>query len=310
MFKSKRSLLILISIFLVLSLIVGCSSQKSSDMSFEEVSPPVAGRPDSGGPAQDDMTTEIIVEAPDKGKVPSPLEPKKVITTIQMEFETTEFDKTTKDLDLLIEKYQAYVENSNISINSYYNNKSYRYGSFTIRVPKKDILNFKAELNGIGNMTSESTSKQDVTSQYTDTESRLKVITVKEERILDLLEKAEKIEDIIALENQLSQTIQEKENLKSSLIQLDDKVDYSTFYLSITETAKLSDSETVETPFGTKVKNAINNSFYTFKETMQDLTISLIYGFPFLIILTIILFIAFKLVKWIRKKRVEKHKDE
>ncbi len=310
MFKSKRILLILISIFLVLSLIVGCSSQKSSDIYVEESTPPSVGPPDSGGPAQDEMATEDLGEAPDKGKVPSPLEPKKVITTIQMEFETTEFDKTTKDLDLLIEKYKAYVENSNISINSYYNNKSYRYGSFTIRVPKKDILSFKSELTGIGNMTSESTSKQDVTSQYTDTESRLKVITVKEERILALLEKAEKIEDIIALENQLSQTIQEKENLKSSLIQLDDKVDYSTFYINIIETAKLSDSETVETSFGTKVKNAINNSFYAFKETMQDLTISLIYGFPFLIILAIILFIVYKIVKWIKKKGFKNNKDQ
>lgn len=309
MFKSKRILLILISIFLISSLIVGCSSQKSSDIS-NEVSPPSVGRPDSGGPARDDMATENLGEAPDKGKVPSPLEPKKVITTIQIEFETTEFDKTTKSLDLIIEKYKAYVENSNISINSYYNNKSYRYGSFTIRVPEKDILNFKSELTGIGNMTSESTSKQDVTSQYTDTESRLKVITVKEERILALLEKAEKIEDIIALENQLSETIQEKENLKSSLIQLDDKVDYSTFYLNILETAKLSDSETVDTTFGTKVKNAISNSFYAFKETMQDLTISLIYGFPFLIILAIVLFVVYKFVGWIRKRGLKNNKDQ
>ena len=308
MFKSKKGLLILISIFLILSLISGCSSQKSSE-DISDGSSPQVGAPDfNGGPVREDSLIdnkgEIVPNAPNT--VPGPLEPKKVITTIQMMFETTEFDKTASNLNTIIEKYKAYVENSNISNNSYYNNKSYRFGSYTIRVPKTSVDQFKSELSGIGNMTSESTSKEDVTSQYTDTESRLKVITVKEERILSLLGKAEKIEDIIALENQLSQIIYEKESLKSSLISLDDRVDYSTFYLSIQETEKLSNAETVETTFATKMKNAINDSMYSFKKTMQSLTISLIYLFPFLIILGVILFVGFKLLN---KRRIKKDKE-
>ena len=306
MFKSKKSLLIIVSILLILSLIAGCSSQKS--IQNESSVAPDVGSPGFGGPVRDQATENKGDIAPSQpNTVPSPLEPKKVITTIQMAFETTEFDKTTNNLDIIIDKYKAYVENSNISNNSYYNNKNYRFGSYTIRVPKISVDSFKSELSGIGNMISENTSKEDVTSQYSDTESRLKVITVKEERILSLLEKAEKIEDIIALENQLSQTIQEKENLKSSLIQLDDKVDYSTFYLSIQETEKLSNAETVETTFGTKIMNAINDSLYSFKKTMQNLTISLIYGLPFLIILGLILFIAFKVI---RKINIKRNKDQ
>lgn len=306
MFKSKKMCLIIVSILLILSLIAGCSSQKGVQNEFSVA--PDTGSPDFGGPVRDQATENKGDIAPtEPSTVPSPLEPKKVITTIQMAFETTEFDKTANNLDIIINKYKAYVENSNIANNSYYNNKSYRFGTYTIRVPKISIESFKSELSGIGNMTSESTSKEDVTSQYTDTESRLKVITVKEERILSLLEKAEKIEDIIALENQLSQTIQEKENLKSSLISLDDRVDYSTFYLSIQETEKLSNSETVETTFGTKIMNAINDSLYSFKKTMQNLTISLIYGLPFLIILGVIVFIVLKILK---KLNIKKNKDQ
>lgn len=305
MFKSKKGLLILISIFLILSLIAGCSSQKS--VQNEPSVAPDVGSPDFGGPVRDESTENKGDIAPSQpNTVPSPLEPKKVITTLQMTFETTEFDKTSKNLDIIIDKYKAYVENSNISNNSYYNNKNYRFGTYTIRVPKMSVDSFKSELSGIGNMISESTSKEDVTSQYTDTESRLKVITVKEERILALLEKAEKIEDIIALENQLSQIIYEKESLKSSLISLDDRVDFSTFYLSIQETEKLSNAETVETTFGTRIMNAINDSLYSFKKTMQNLTISLIYLSPFIIILGLILFIGFKVVG---KIKIKKDKD-
>ena len=302
MFKSKKVLLIIVSILLIVSLIAGCSSQKS--MQNESSIAPDMDSSGFGGPGKDQATENKADIAPSEpSPVPSPLEPKKVITTMEMVFETTEFDKTTNNLDIIVNKYKAYVENSNISNNSYYDNKSYRFGTYTIRVPKISVDSFKSELSGIGNMTSESTSKEDVTSQYTDTESRLKVITVKEERILSLLEKAEKIEDIIALENQLSQTIQEKESLKSSLISLDDRVDYSTFYLSIQETEKLSNSETVETTFGTKIMNAINDSLYSFKKTMQNLTISLIYVFPFIIILGVILFVVFKIIKKINIKK-------
>lgn len=303
MFKSKKALLIIVSVLLILSLIAGCSSQKSSE-NVSDGALPQTQSPDFGGPSRDQAAEEKGEIAPSEpNTVPSPLEPKKVITTIQMVFETTEFDKTANNLDIIINKYKAYVENSNISNNSYYNNKNYRFGSYTIRVPKTSVDNFKSDLSGIGNMTSESTSKEDVTSQYTDTESRLKVITTKEERILSLLEKAEKIEDIIALENQLSEIIYEKENLQSSLISLDDRVDYSTFYLSIQETEKLSNAETVETTFGTKISNAINDSLYSFKKTMQNLTISLIYLLPFIIILGVILFIVFKISKKINIKR-------
>ena len=95
--------------------------------------------------------------------------------------------------------------------------------------------------------------------------------------------------------------------MKSSLISLDDRVDYSTFYLSIQETEKLSNSETVETTFGTKIMNAINDSLYSFKNIMQDLTISLIYVFPFIIILGVILFVVFKVIK---KINIKKNKDQ
>lgn len=146
-------------------------------------------------------------------------------------------------------------------------------------------------------MLSENTNKQDVTKQYKDTESRLKVVTVKEERILALLEKAEKIEDIIALENQLNEVIYEKENLKTSLIDIDDKVDFSTLHINIQEVDRLTNSETVETTFGTRIKNAINDSFFGFKSSFENFVIWFIYSLPFIIVFGILIYIAFKIGK-------------
>ena len=298
--RFKKILVLALSIIMVLSLLAGCSSKGSTPPNTAASEDRAVGSA-PGAPMPSPVTPES--ESQDYGIIPpatSPLEPKKVITTIHLSFETIEFEKSNEELNKLIEKYKAYVENSNISYNHYYNEKMYRYGEFTIRVPKENITSFKTELNLIGHLVSENTNKQDVTKQYQDTESRLKVITVKEERILALLEKAEKIEDIIALEKELSEIIYEKENLKTSLINLDDKIDFSTIYISLQEVQKISDTETIDTTFGTRIKNAFKNSLYSFKRGVENLIITFIYNIPFLIVVAIILYIAYKLF---RKRR-------
>lgn len=304
---SKKFIVIAIGIMLIVTSIVGCSGAKtirnestsSSDRGVSQAptapgAMPVPESPQEKAEAEND---NIGIGAP------SPLEPEKIITTINLSFETTEFEKTNDELNKLITKYKGYIEYSNISYNHYYDNIKYRYGEFAIRVPRENIVSFKTELSVIGNLTGESTNKQDVTKQYRDTESRLKVVEIKEERLLSLLEKAEKIEDIIALENQLSEVIYEKESLKSSLMTLDDKVDFSTVYVNIQEVAKITNTETIETTFGTKIKNAINNSLYFFKDTLEGLIIALIYLSPFLIIFGVVIFVV---VKWFRKIRKNK----
>lgn len=289
--RLSKLFILALSFILVLSFTIACSSGKS--ITLNEMTWDSAGSDRVSSPIPAPMDNDMAAEE-------SSLEPEKVITTIYLDFETTEFNQTTDELMILVEKYKAYIENSNISYNQYYNNKSYKYGSYVIRVPKDDVVSFKAELNGIGNMTSESTNKEDVTKQYRDTESRLRVVTTKEERILTLLEKAEKIEDIIVLENQLSDIIYEKENLQSNLINIDDKVDFSTIRINVQEVEKLRNTETVETTFGTKIKNAIENSIFGFKNGLQNMVIGFIYMAPFLILLGIILFVVFRVIQKIR----------
>lgn len=290
---------IILSIFILLGVLAGCSASKSQSNVDMAVSPS-APRAEEAPMESPEFTGSHGLGSG------SSLEPEKVITTIHLYFESIEFDKSNEELAKLIEKYKAYIEYSNISYNRYYNSKNYRYGEFVIRVPKANITSFKTELSTIGNLTSENTSKQDVTKQYQDTESRLKVVEIKEERLLSLLEKAEKIEDIIAIENQLSEVIYEKESLKSSLITLDDKVDYTTVNLNIEEVDKTSNTETVETTFGTRIINALRNSLYSFRVSMENLIISLIYMIPFLVILAVIVYIAIRLAKKYRRNNQNK----
>lgn len=223
------------------------------------------------------------------------IEPSKVITNIHISLETLEFNSTTKNINKIISEYNGYVENSNISQSSHKNSKIFKQGQYTIRIPKKNIDNFISDMDAIGNITSESTSKQDITKQYQDTESRLNLLNIKEERMLDLLKKADKIEDIITIENQLSDIIYQKENLTKNLIDMDDKISYSTVFVNISEVEKLTNEITTETNFGNKITNAISDSLYSFKIGLESFVIAFIYALPYLLVINIVVIVAYKI---------------
>lgn len=288
--KKNKILLSMILILIIISLfIVGCGSQKSQDIFTSE-------------PSMEDFDSSAGTEENyNEFENQSSLEPEKVITNIYMHFETMDFTATQKNLAEIVAKHDSYVENSDVRYNSYYNSKNFRYASYIIRVPKDKISAFKDDLRGVGNIISENTNKTDVTKEYNDNKSRFNILETKEERLLKLLEKAEKIEDIIALENQLNEVVYEKENLKSKLLNIDDKVDFSTINLEIEEVERLRNMETIETDFGLKVKNAFTDSLYRFKIAFQSFIIWLIYFLPFALILILLGFILFMIFKKIRK---------
>lgn len=288
--KSKRFLLLSSIVIIIFVFAAGCGSQKSSDMSKGEA------MPSQDASSGSDMNFNEMDGS-------SSLEPEKVITTIDMYFESTDFSDSQDKLRQVIEKHDSYVENSNVRYNNYYNSKNHRYASYVIRVPKDRVSSFKEDLNGLGHIINESTDKTDVTKEYNDTKSRLNILETKEERLLHLLEKAEKIEDIIALENQLNDVVYEKERFKSTLLTLDDKVDFSTINLEIKEVERLSSMESIETSFATKIKNALSDSLYSFKIALESFAIWLIYFLPFAIILIVLGFIGFKVFKKIRRKQ-------
>ncbi|HZH93079.1 MAG TPA: DUF4349 domain-containing protein [Tissierellaceae bacterium] len=289
---------LLLGILLVVSLFVGCGSMIArEESSMDSAAPYPAEEPAAQAPAYEEAG-----EAPRENGMGFPsfsgsIEPDKIITTISMTFETTEFDQSLEKLYLLIEEAGGYLSSSNVYYSSYYNSQMYQRGDFAIRIPRDKVNQFKGLVPQIGNLTNESTSKEDVTRFYTDTESRLNVLEIKEERLLSLLERAEEIEDIIKLEDQLSEVIYEKENLKATLVNLDDRIDYSTFNVALIEVAKVSTTETKETPFLTRIQNAFENSLYQFGRSAENFAVFMVYNLPGLLVLLVVAIVLYKIIK-------------
>lgn len=292
---NKRAILIIISLLLVTLIISSCGSKSAmtEDSMQGNVDMESSGSP-GANPEEEGLNAGIGDGS---------LEPEKVITTVQLYLETTEFDSTVKNLNDIINKNKGYIESSHISDRGRINNKIFKYANYVMRIPKNNVEGFTDAIDSIGNITSQNISKEDITKQYYDTESRLNLLKTKEERMTALLEKADRMEDIITIENQLSEIIHQKENMTKSILDMDDRVAYSIVHLNISEVEKLKSSVTAETSFGKRISNAFNDSLYAFKVFLEGLVLFFIYVFPFLLVGSLLAFLIFKLISAIKKNR-------
>ena len=283
---SKKYLLI-ISLLLIFIILFSACSNMSENSSRDSGTSDRAPQTEEG--YRDEVESEDVASE-DTGIIGRVIQPEKVITTISLGFETADFDDFTDQLEDLILENEGYIEYSDIWYGG--SSRSFRRGDYTIRIPQSQMNRFKDNVKDIGNLLNESTSREDVTSQYTDTESRLRVVETKEERILALLESADIMSDIIELERELSNIIYEKEYLSSELMDLDDRIDYSTIHLNVEEVERFTTTEDMDTGLGTRIKNSLSDSLHFFTTSMESIIIFLVYLIPFLIVLVIIAFIG------------------
>lgn len=234
----------------------------------------------------------------------------KVIRTAEIEYETLDFQETTHSIMETVSNHGAYVEYSSESSYTPSGNFSagesgqqYRVIDYTFRVPTDSLSAFLEDLEGSeAYKVREQIGSEDVTQSYRDLEARIGVLQNKEDRLNTLLEQAESIEDILQIENNLSETIAERESLQSRLDEYDDLVDFSTVHLTVTERPRISNVRGESLSFFERAREALVNSFFAFYYFVQDVLIWLIYAAPYLLVLALILFI----VLFIRKRTKNK----
>lgn len=223
----------------------------------------------------------------------------KLIKTVNLEIQTLEFDSVTDSLGQKVKELGGYVESSSIWGNSY-SSQNRRSADYTVRIPSDKLDEFVEEASGLGNVTYKNESVEDVTLQYVDTESRKKALEATQDRLLELLEQAESMEDILTIESKLSEIRYELENYGSQLRVLDNQIDYSTVYITISEVE-------VITPVGEKgffeeVADRFGNSLYRVGRGARGFAIGLLGNLPVLVVWALILFVIVVLIRKLLKR--------
>ena len=180
-----------------------------------------------GSPAEPGATTE----EPREDRLASA----KMVYTASIQAETQDYDACTAALEDLVDRLGGYLEYA--SSDSYGDGS--RSASYTVRVPAKEFRGFLKTVGEISHVTSQDQNAENISERYYDTESRLETQKTKMERLQALLSKAENMEDIIDLENAISETEYQIEQLTGSLRHYDSLVDFATIDVRLREVLQI-----------------------------------------------------------------------
>lgn len=229
---------------------------------------------------------------------------RKLIRTVRLEMQTREFDKLTGGLQNKIQEMNGYIESSSVWGNSYYNNST-RSSEYTVRIPADRLDEFIEAASGMGNVTYKNESVEDVTLQYVDVESHQKALETEQARLLELLEQAENLEDLLTIESRLSEVRYELENYGSQKRVLDNQIDYSTVYMTISEVERIT--EVGEKSFFEEIADRFGDNLYNVGRGLREFVIMFIGSLPVLAVWAVVIaVVALVLRKAFYGKKKEK----
>lgn len=228
-------------------------------------------------------------------------ENEKLIRTVSMSLQTKEFETLLSYLDGKVAELGGYIQYSQIYGNSM-DSFGYRSASMTLRIPQQKLDLFVSGVNDNATVVRKSENAENVTLQYADTEARLKSLQIEQERFLALLEKADTVDSIIAIEQHLTELRYEIESYASTLKIYDNKVDYSTVSLDISEVNRVTPVEQNPTLF-TRMKEGFSDTLYSMKESGADFLVWLVTNFLYLLIWGVILVAVVFVLRRIWKQR-------
>lgn len=300
-------------------LLTGCGAA-SADKNFSSgammESAPQAAPMEPSAPSYD-MSFDSKVEAEETPTAGSgetaadPLADKniKLIWTANIDMETLDFDVMVDSMNKSIAEHGGYIESSFVEGGERlagWTNR--RYGSYTVRIPAKNLDAFLSQMGTIGNVISRSKSSENITLEYADNEARKATLELEEKKLMELLDQATILEDIITLESRLSDIHYRLDAYSSALRKYDDLVDFSTVNISVSEVQKMT--ETRAETLGERITAAFSDSLYELKEFAGDAAVFFIGRSPILLLWAVIIAVIVFIIRKLLKNRASRPRKE
>jgi len=258
--------------------------------------------PSAGGSFYDSESMEVTEG---NGQV---TDNRKLITTVQIDLETKEFEQTMSVLEAQIGEMGGYVESmETYNGSSYSGSRSSRYSNMDIRIPADKLNGFLRTVSDVGNITRRNDSVNDVTLSYVDMESRRDTLRTEQGRLLEFLERADSVETVIALEERLSEVRYQLESMESQLRTMDNLVEYSTVHLNITEVKELT--PVIERTAWERISEGFAESLQDIGNGFMEACIWFVVNIPYFIIWLAVIFVIIAVARRFgRKRRLAKEK--
>ena len=295
----KRLFTISLVLLLLLGLLAGCGAKEEA-----------AAAPEAAAPMETMTATmeEVLYDeaASETGSGGTALpENQKLIRTVNMDAETLDLDPLMAWIESRVGSLGGYFEQKSIRRSGSRDDGSYyKYADLMIRIPAQNLDQFTSQVGEKANVTSTSESTENVTLTYISTKSRVEALETEQKRLLELLENAESMEDLLTIEERLTDVRWELENYASQLRVLDNKVDYSTVYLSIWEVDE--PTVIVERTVWQKIGDGFTRNAGRMWNGLVNFFIWLLTIIPYLVPLALIGGVVLLIVKLCKKLKIKK----
>jgi uncharacterized protein YceK len=270
--KVKFTSIVVMMLLLAGILVSGCASvyeekgySQSADLAVEDYDDSYARNTAMGE-----------AEYADSGGASTASVDRKTITTVDMTIQVSDAADGVDEISNMAVASGGYVSSSSIR-DSYYDSHEGKEGYITVRVPESEYSSFLEDVGELGEVTRESVSAQDVTEEYIDVSARLDNLERQEARLQEILNMTETVEDVLAVEKELERVRGEIESLTGRLNYLDDRIEFSTINIRVTEPRPITRS------WG--IRDAISESVNGFISMVNALIILVGYLLPLAIVL-------------------------
>lgn len=270
----------------------GASQGEAAEATVPEVSNPDANTSDSNTPdVADDPNVQIS---------------EKKIRTVNMEIDTKDIPEKAKALREKVKAMSGYVESEDFQDDDSYSDFSRMY--FTIRIPKDKMDEFLTFVEGEGQIKSRNESLEDVRLQYHDAQAHKNSLEKEQERVLALMDKAENLDQLLILENRLTEIRYQLENYGSQILEYDNRINFATLNLTLTEKSKPEAREQKEEGFKDRLKTGFKENLYGIKWFFEALLFLILVYSPQIIGIAAIVFLLIFLHKREQKARAKRAK--
>ncbi|MBX3044933.1 MAG: DUF4349 domain-containing protein [Candidatus Kapabacteria bacterium] len=292
--KIKFFSLFFLSIFSFLIISCGGSSDNNdkpeklaiSKMALEDM-------PDRSlnSPVQDFQLTKANHENLGKDEALSPK--KMLIKNGNVRIKVSDVTKAKNAVDKIIENYDAYYINENLS------KDEYRYSYYlTIKIPSSKFDEIIRDISKIdGSLTELSVNSEDVTQEYFDLEIRLGNKSAYLDKYRDILKQAKTIKEILEVEEKIRIIEEEIESVKGRIKYLSQRAAYSTLSLDLYQVNHITINP--EDGFFSRILD----SFIKGWKALTEFIIFTIVLWPFIIIFGITGYIVYRII---RKSHIKK----
>ena len=239
--KIRKLFAMLMVCLLIAGVFAGCGASAPMDADISNGA--LADQMESAVDAPEYSLQESVTADSATGETAIDPQNQKLIRTVYMDAETEDMDTLLSQVQTRINELGGYVEAKEVYNGSAYNSTRYRNANLTVRIPADRLNEFVDHVGQVSNITSSQETVDDVTLQYVAIESRIKALETEQQTLLDLLAKAETMEDLLTIESRLTEVRYELENINSQLRDYDNKINYATVHLDVSEVVEYTEPE-------------------------------------------------------------------